>query len=336
MKTALPRSWLCVLLFFSAVAGRAEIKLGASTTVHFATVEEAKAVLGSRDDFVQRLSPFDRAARLKTSRAVGEAEFLHFVTSKVLPWSDAEREKMSAALTAVQAKLAARALPLPKDILLIRTTGDEEGKAAYTRANAIIFPTDDLAQPQPGLEKLLCHELFHILSRTNPALREALYRAIGFEACDEVAFPAELLARKLTNPDAPRNDHCLRVQVGGEPHWVIPILFAGAETYDEAKGGEFFNYLQFRLLLVERTPGSTAVTPLRTGAGARHVGLNEVSGFFEQVGRNTRYIIHPEEILADNFSLLVLGESPVASPEILQKMESVLPAGVGLLKPDGE
>lgn len=329
MNTALRRSWVCTFLFVSAIAARAEFKLGAGTTVHFATVEEAKAILGTRDDFIQRLSPFDRAARLKTSRAVGEAEFLQFVTSKVLPWSEAEREKMSAALAAVQAKLAARALPLPKDILLIRTTGEEEGKAAYTRANAIIFPTEDLAQPQPGLEKLLCHELFHILSRTNPALREALYRAIGFEACDEVAFPAELLARKLTNPDAPRNDHCLRVQVGGEPHWAIPILFAGTETYDEAKGGEFFDYLQFRFLLVERTPGSSAVTPLRAGAAARHVGLNEVSGFFEQVGRNTRYIIHPEEILADNFSLLVLGGSAVASPEILDKMEAVFQAEAG-------
>ncbi|RXK55634.1 hypothetical protein ESB00_07030 [Oleiharenicola lentus] len=326
MKTASCHAWICALLLLAVVAARAEIKLGAGTTVHFASVEQAADVLGTSDDFVQRLSPFDRAARLKTSRAVSEKEFLQFVTGKVLPWSNAEREKMSAALDAVQAKLAARALPLPKDILLIRTTGDEEGQAAYTRAHAIIFPTDDLAQPQAGLEKLICHELFHILSRTNPALREALYRAIGFEACDEVAFPAELQARKITNPDAPRNDHCLRVQVAGEPHWVIPILFAGAETYDEAKGGEFFNYLQFRFLLVERTPGSSAVTPLRAGGEARHVGLNEVSGFFEQVGRNTRYIIHPEEILADNFSLLVLGGAPVASPEILQKLEAVLNA----------
>lgn len=326
MKPALRLLWFCALLFVAAIAARADIKLGAGTTVHFASVEQAAAVLGSSDDFVQRLSPFDRAARLKTSRAVSEAEFLQFVTSKVLPWSDAERAKITAAFAGVQAKLAARTLPLPKDILLIRTTGDEEGQAAYTRANAIIFPTDDLAQPQAGLEKLICHELFHILSRTNPDLREALYGAIGFERCDEVAFPAELLARKITNPDAPRNDHCLRVQVAGEPHWVIPILFASAETYDETKGGEFFNYLQFRFLLVERTASSTAVAPIRAGAQARHVGLQEVSGFFEQVGRNTRYIIHPEEILADNFSLLVLGGSAVPSPEILRKMDAVLPA----------
>lgn len=50
----------------------------------------------------------------------------------------------------------------------------------------------------------------------------------------------------------------------------------------------------------------------------------QVSGFFEQVGRNTNYVIHPEEILADNFSLLILGERRVPSPEILEKMQGIL------------
>ena len=50
----------------------------------------------------------------------------------------------------------------------------------------------------------------------------------------------------------------------------------------------------------------------------------EVSGFFEQVGRNTKYVIHPEEILADNFALLILDEHNVPSPEILQKMRLIL------------
>ena len=44
----------------------------------------------------------------------------------------------------------------------------------------------------------------------------------------------------------------------------------------------------------------------------------------EQVGNNTDYIIHPEEILADNFALLVLGEHNMPSPEIPQKMREIL------------
>jgi hypothetical protein len=44
----------------------------------------------------------------------------------------------------------------------------------------------------------------------------------------------------------------------------------------------------------------------------------------EQIGRNTEYVIHPEEVLADNFALLVLKKANVPSPEILQKMREVL------------
>jgi hypothetical protein len=52
--------------------------------------------------------------------------------------------------------------------------------------------------------------------------------------------------------------------------------------------------------------------------------LEEVSGFFEQVGRNTKYVIHPEEILAENFALLIVDEHDAPSPEILQKMRLIL------------
>ena len=39
----------------------------------------------------------------------------------------------------------------------------------------------------------------------------------------------------------------------------------------------------------------------------------ESAGFFEQVGRNTGYIIHPDEILAENFVKLAIGISDPVS-----------------------
>jgi len=50
--------------------------------------------------------------------------------------------------------------------------------------------------------------------------------------------------------------------------------------------------------------------------------VSAVSGFSEQVGRNTGYIIHPEEILADNFALMVTGRS-AESPEVLRKLREL-------------
>jgi hypothetical protein len=165
--------------------------------------------------------------------------------------------------------------------------------------------------------------VFHVLSGHNGELRERLYRMIGFEKCNEIELPAELAPLKITNPDAPRNDHRIRVRVGEESVWAVPILFSNSERYDPQRGGGVFDYLQFRLLLVEEVSGGT-VKPMYEGAKPRLVEVSEVSGLFEQVGRNTRYVIHPEEILAENFALLMVGKTDVASPEVPEKMREVL------------
>jgi hypothetical protein len=49
-----------------------------------------------------------------------------------------------------------------------------------------------------------------------------------------------------------------------------------------------------------------------------------VEGFFEQIGRNTNYIIHPEETLANNFVHLMTGKQDLKNPEILEKIEAML------------
>jgi hypothetical protein len=133
-----------------------------------------------------------------------------------------------------------------------------------------------------------------------------------------------LISRKITNPDAPKNDHCIRIQVDGQAHWAVPILFSKSGTYNVKRGGEFFDYLEFRFLLVERDVKSAFVTPAYDGQKPRLAEMQQVSGFLEQVGRNTKYIIHPEEILADNFALLLSPKRDLPSPEIIEKMEEIL------------
>ena len=312
-------------------AGRAELML-ADTTLVFATVTEGQKVLGNRDDFVKQLSPFDRAVRLKTDREVSESEFLTFVRKQVLPWTKPEKERIGAALDGVRSALETLALPLPERIYLVKTTGQEESEAAYTRAEAIVLPVTKLTAEPLLIQKVLCHELFHILSRTNPELRERLYQGIGFKKCPGVQFPASLRPIRLTNPDAPRNEHCIRVRVDGEPTWAVPILFANREQYDVGSGEELFGYLQFRFLLVERGSDPLDVKAGSDGTGATLVGLDRISGFFEQVGRNTKYIVHPEEILADNFVLLILKQGKVASPEVPIRMRKGLSEGAANLK----
>jgi len=320
-KRILLALWLWSLV---APSSHAQMNIGDHTTVSFASIDEARAILTDRDDFVQRMSPFDRAARMKTDGNVSEADYLKFVGANVLAWSDSEKQRLVSVFEDLRTELKGLAWSFPKQVFLVKTTGNEEGGAAYTRANAVVFPQGVLQTPAANIRKMLCHELFHIMSRANPRLREKLYAAIGFIACNEVAFPPELKARKLTNPDAPKNDHCIRIQVEGQKQWAVPILFSSAAKYDVERGGEFFNYLTFQFLLVQRDDEASTVTPIYAGQKPKLVDMADVSGFFEQTGRNTGYIIHPEEILADNFALLKLKAQDVPSPEIIEKMEEIL------------
>jgi hypothetical protein len=139
------------------------------TRLDFASVAQGKDILTRRDDFVQRLSPFDRAARMKTDKAVSEEEYLAFVGRNVIEWSAAERERIATVMRGLQAELDALSLPFPENVWFIKTTGAEEGGAPYTRANAVVLPEKHLEAPDERIQKIIAHELLHILSRANPA-----------------------------------------------------------------------------------------------------------------------------------------------------------------------
>jgi hypothetical protein len=163
-----------------------------------------------------------------------------------------------------------------------------------------------------------------VFSSHNPALRKALYESIGFRQCNEVALPAPLADRKITNPDAPVNDQFITVTHNGGAMELMPVLFSKTARYDVARGGNLFAYLDFKLMALENVGGvRRAATvdgqPLFFEPAA-------VPDFAEQVGRNTRYIIHPEEILADNFVFLLDGRNDLPTPRVVEQMGKILQA----------
>jgi hypothetical protein len=300
----------------------ADTWLTPSTRVKFAEANEAAAELERKDVFVESLSPFDRAARKKTDRPVSQEEFLRFVSQQALAWQTAEIERLTPILGSISNKIAGLRLRLPSVIRLVKTTGNEEGGAAYCRGNNIILSAKRAGAPEAVLERLLTHELFHILSRNNRKLRDSLYAVVGFRFCGEVAYPKELAGRKLTNPDTPVIEHFITVTAQGKPTPVAPILFSKQESYDVQKGGEIFAYLTFKLLAIEQRGDSWI--PVYQESEPRLLEADAAEGFREQIGWNTNYILHPEEILADNFVLLVQNATDVKTPRILEEMRRIL------------
>ena len=302
-----------------AVLGCVSFTTFAQPTLNFIDATRASYELSRNDDFMERLSQFDMESRMKTIDHVNRPEFKQFIRTNTLDWTDQDRQYVEQAYGELQIELSKYALNLPKQIKMILTTGAEEGTAAYTRGKAIILQRDKLTLGQE-LKRIMTHEIFHIYTRHNLVKKDELYQSIGFNYVGELEFPDDLEDRKITNPDAPVNDYAIFVEYNQQLVWAMPILYSTSEKYDLDKGGEFFNYLLFKFLIVADEYGNWTYDDDHPVI----VDRSELKGFLEQVGYNTNYIIHPEEILADNFALLILNVNPVNSPEVLEKMKQIL------------
>lgn len=303
------------LLVVSAVAlCMADVPLTDNTNVVFATPEKGTEILTGKDEYIQSLSPFDRSARLQTAQPVSEKQFLDFVAKDhTLAWTEDEKQQITTILQGLRENLKPFSLPFPETVYLIKTDGAIEGGAAYTRSIAVILPRQLFQAQGADLTHLVAHELFHVLSRANPELRGRLYEAIGFKSLAKpFEFPADLADRKITNPDAPAHEHYIEVKYEGKTRRAVPITYA-RQAYDANLGGTFFNYLMFRFVLLPED-----------GLEQTLADTYQLDGFMQQVGANTDYIIHPEEILADNFALIATGRTSAPSPDLLNKIKSVL------------
>jgi hypothetical protein len=304
--------------------GSPAIPLTAGSAVRFATPQEAAQALTRRDDFTRSLSLFDRQSRLQTDGPAPLDALLKFTTQQIVPWTADEQQKLTRAWQSIRNRLQPFQLPLPATILLVKTSGREEGNAAYCRGAAIVLPQRVLQRSAETLESLLIHELFHVLSSQNPPLRDKLYAIIGFHPCPPVELPADLRDRKITNPDGPLARHYIDIDLDGRRLPMVPVLYARVERYDPQLGGPFFRFLEFRLMAIQREGDSAQ--PLVEEGQPVLTKADENESFFRQVGRNTDYILHPDEILADNFVALVRGTRELKSPQIVEQMRKVLAA----------
>jgi hypothetical protein len=322
--TLLRRYLVLTLIFVCAgFVQSADIRLDDNTTIHFANKGEGGEILRRRDEYVVLMSPFDRAARLNSASPVSEERLLQHLARQALDWSAEEIAKFTSFADSIRPVLRELDPRFPAVINMVKTTSEEEGGAnvAYTRQNHIFFTTKMLENAGGRLKKVFIHELFHVLSRQNPDLREQLYAVIGFKKCNEIMLPDDLAVRRLTNPDAPTNDNYIQVGFKDSTVKVIPLLYSREQIYDPEIGKTIFDYLVFELMVVRKV--EDIWHPALKEGKPWLLGVREVSGFFEQIGNNTQYIMHPEEILAENFVLVVDGDPEIPTPRVPQEMREI-------------
>lgn len=301
-------------------AALAEASLPSGSTFRFASAEEGQEILGTPDAFSKRLSPFDRSALVGRDGEVSESDALAELRSRVLDWTDEERERL-APFVREAAKFASFVqLPLPDEVLLVKTTD----QVPYTRHNVIVLPARSAANAGDGFVKLLLHELFHVLSRHNRGLREKLYPIAGFVLDDSVTIPDELDSLRITNPDAPLLNVRIQFSIGGKPTWVVPVTYSHA-AYKAGDARPYpMGYMTIGWLELEAND-QRYVGVMKGGKPLLHP-VPAATDLMQKTGGNTGYIIHPEEILADVFAMAAMG-SPAQNRQQVRKLRRALAPG---------
>ena len=337
-------------------------ELPGGVAVYAACIEKGVEQLRGIDVYIEHQSYFDQQARTSLQfdgdRQRLQALYLNYIGNQVLAWSDDEILGLKQIAASIGQKYQAFSYPLPKEIYLVKTTGQEEGGGAYTRQlNTIVLPISmvaSLASAAQGdalhpasnttaLENIIMHETFHIFYK-NAYLDDrervaALFAKIHYAFTDhEVPLPnvpwpkpgspTMMPEMKITNPDEPRQNVYIEMQVGeqeGGKAALMPVLMAKAPY----RGGSFFSYLDWYMMEIRKQPSTGQWQPvLQDGRPVCHLipgGDPSSSPLWRQYldlvgGNTTEEIFQPGEILAQNFVLA----ANIPSLWVLQDIQMLL------------
>lgn len=287
---------------------------------NFSSKEEGKYLISLQDTFINNLSPFDLEARCYFKDAT-KYDYLLFCRNNVLDWTDENIILIDGLLKEIDGELKQRGMviPLIDNINLVKTTSKEEGGAmGYTRGNTIYVADYIMYKPEVKIKEILTHELFHILTRSSFPFKQEMYSIIGFTALHKTIDLTTLnqRCRFVSNPDV--GNSCSYIELkdwDGKEHRLLMTTLARSNYH----GGSLFKYIQPYFLELDSEQNIMTYgdnLPVRKSIYGEYY-----KDFIMKVGQNTGYIVNPEEILAENFRMAILGEiDEVPNPEIINNI----------------
>ena len=140
-----------------------------------------------------------------------------------------------------------------------------------------------------------------------------MYAVLGFTVEDADSDLSEAIREQIiSNPDVGHHDAWATFDIGGEKRDCVTVFVSGKPF--EQPGDSFFD---------EMVTGMVPIDDLSTMYTA-----DDAANFWDVFGRNTDYVIDPEETLADNFSYAIVNglENPdiYGSPEIIEAIDALL------------
>ena len=285
----------------------------------FADKAQAKQLLTEPDTWFSRVGPAQITGLHKDPGSLKSEDQIRTLFSQIPLDCDAEQlQRWTPAFAKAWKKIETLGLKFPTQIVLICSTGADAPASPYTRKNFIVLPKDT---PTDGYsdEEIAAHELFHVFSRHNEKASDAIYKLFNFFPVKEFEWPAEWKEFRISNPDAPYHRHAIELMFENTRKKFIPVLVA--QKIPDGVSENFFEVLDVRLVPV--IEDGTSSKAERTNGQVKWVNAMSSAAYKQSTGGNTDYLLHPEEVAADNFAFLI-SERNVPNPQLVQKLRNTL------------
>lgn len=338
--------------FFSSfhLSSRTRVELGMSG--------DGATILRNRSDpYLHSLQPRELSARVK--RSVSVDEFVDIQARSVLSWDKSDVEHVGRLVERMR-DVMEREFPniipmLPEDVRVYVTSGQEEtgltegpkSRIAYCRGMSNIFFSReclrwDNESTHQLARHLLWHEMWHIISRSlTQSNLDLVYRVFGFERMHP-APPDLRLAQRISNPDAMYLHHGIRLSPQAKVLHV-PILFLDPSYDVSSPDDSLFNHMV--VLFAQCDVSSTTPSWIRrpntsspllqdilsmlpnnntTTTFTSNDDNKYASSLFDLIGRNTHYLLHVEEVVAENFAMMAQRSQSAPDQNKLNQLRSSL------------
>lgn len=299
------------------------VPFDAAHTLTFVGTEEARTAIvqDTMTTYFQNITALDMAMQMRDADLQYEnrdsllLRYQRFLQAHVLHFSAAERDIISQYNNEVaRSILSIQANLLPRDIRYIKTDDKIYGGMTYfTRQNCIFIPQTALKLALKGdtvrFRNTIAHEVFHLISRYKPSMARQMCARIGFDTIQHLNLTDTLLAaRMLSNPDG-TNPYKIRLS---DSITGTMLSLASSTHFDDSE--PFEAHLNWDMYAIRQRKGVWQVEA--DSLGESTLSNTWETPFYKKTSTNTEYTLHPEEMLAENFVLLLRSKTETKPLEI--------------------